>query len=97
MDFVDLIIKKRDNKKLSKDEINYFIKGVTDGTIPDYQISSMLMAIYLNGMDIEETSQLTMAMTNSGKTLDLSSVKGIKVDNIVPVALEILLPLYLPL
>ena len=80
MDFVDLIIKKRDNKKLSKDEINYFIKGVTDGTIPDYQISSMLMAIYLNGMDIEETSQLTMAMTNSGKTLDLSSIKGIKVD-----------------
>ncbi len=45
MDFVDLIIKKRDNKKLSKDEINYFIKGVTDGTIPDYQISSMLMAL----------------------------------------------------
>ena len=80
MDFVDLIIKKRDNKKLSKDEIIYFIKGVTDGTIPDYQISSMLMAIYLNGMDIEETSQLTMAMTNSGKTLDLSSIKGIKVD-----------------
>ena len=55
MDFVDLIIKKRDNKKLSKDEINYFVKGVTDNTIPDYQISSMLMAIYLNGMDIEET------------------------------------------
>lgn len=80
MDFVDLIIKKRDNKKLSKDEIIYFIKGVTDGTIPHYQISSMLMAIYLNGMDIEETSQLTMAMTNSGKTLDLSSIKGIKVD-----------------
>ena len=80
MDFVDLIIKKRDNKKLSKDEINYFVKGVTDNTIPDYQISSMLMAIYLNGMDIEETSQLTMAMTNSGKTLDLSSIKGIKVD-----------------
>ena len=75
MDFVDLIIKKRDNKKLSKDEINYFVKGVTDNTIPDYQISSMLMAIYLNGMDIEETSQLTMAMTNSGKTFGFKLYK----------------------
>lgn len=80
MNFIDLIIKKRDKKKLSKTEIDYFIKGVTDKTIPDYQISSMLMAIYLNGMDIEETSQLTMAMTNSGKVLDLSSIAGIKVD-----------------
>ena len=48
MDFVDLIIKKRDNKKLSKDEINYFIKGVTDGTIPDYQISSMFLVSFIS-------------------------------------------------
>lgn len=80
MNFLDLIIKKRDKLKLNKSEIEYFIKGVTYKTIPDYQISAMLMAICLNKMDIEETAMLTDAMTNSGKTLDLSTIDGIKVD-----------------
>lgn len=80
MNFLDLIIKKRDKLKLNKSEIEYFIKGVTHKTIPDYQISAMLMAICLNKMDIEETAMLTDAMTNSGKTLDLSTIDGIKVD-----------------
>ena len=75
-----LIIKKRDGEKLTKDEIDFFVKGVTDSSIPDYQISAMLMAIYFQNLDNEETSDLTMAMGNSGDNFDLSSVDGIKVD-----------------
>jgi len=80
MNIVDLIIKKRDGGKLTKDEIEFFIKGVTDSSIPDYQVSAMLMAIYFQNLDNEETSELTMAMAHSGGTFDLSSVEGIKVD-----------------
>ncbi len=80
MNIVDLIIKKRDGGKLTKDEIDFFIKGVTDSSIPDYQISAMLMAIYFQNLDNEETSALTMAMASSGSKFDLSSVDGIKVD-----------------
>ena len=80
MKILDLIIKKRDGYKLSKKEIDFFIKGVTDGSIPDYQTSAMLMAIYFNGLDSDETTELTLAMANSGKIFDLSSVSGIKVD-----------------
>lgn len=80
MNIVDLIIKKRDGRKLTKDEIEFFIKGVTDSSIPDYQVSAMLMAIYFQDLDNEETSELTMAMAHSGGTFDLSSVEGIKVD-----------------
>ena len=80
MNIVDLIIKKRDGEKLTKDEIDFFVKGVTDSSIPDYQISAMLMAIYFQNLDNEETSDLTMAMANSGDNFDLSSVDGIKVD-----------------
>ena len=80
MNIVDLIIKKRDGGKLTKDEIEFFIKGVTDSSIPDYQVSAMLMAIYFQDLDNEETSELTMAMAHSGGTFDLSSVEGIKVD-----------------
>lgn len=80
MNIVDLIIKKRDGGKLTKDEIEFFIKGVTDSSIPDYQISAMLMAIFFQNLDNEETSELTMAMAHSGGTFDLSSVEGIKVD-----------------
>lgn len=80
MDFRDLIIKKRDGKRLSEAEIDYFVKGTSVGTIPDYQISAMLMAIYLKGLDDEETAELTAAMTRSGKVLDLSGIRGIKVD-----------------
>lgn len=80
MNFVDSIIKKRDGGKLTKEEIAFFVKGVTDGTLPDYQISALLMAIFLKGMDTEETAQLTMEMAHSGGMFDLSALEGCKVD-----------------
>ena len=80
MNLVDLIIKKRDGGKLTKDEIEFFVSGVVDSSIPDYQTSAMLMAIYFQNLDSEETADLTRAMANSGDTFDLSSVEGIKVD-----------------
>lgn len=80
MDFQDIIIKKRDKQKLTKEEISFFIQGVTDGSLPDYQISALLMAILLNGMDAEETAQMTMEMAHSGASFDLSSLPGFKVD-----------------
>jgi len=78
--FCDLIIKKRNGLKLSKKEIDNIIKAFDVGEIPDYQMSAMLMAIYFQGMDINEIKYLTMAMVNSGKTIDLGSIPGIKVD-----------------
>ncbi|MCD8036249.1 MAG: thymidine phosphorylase [Clostridiales bacterium] len=80
MNIVDLIIKKRDGGKLTKEEIDFFVNGVTDSSIPDYQVSAMLMAIYFQNLDNEETSELTLAMAHSGSTFDLSSIEGIKVD-----------------
>ena len=80
MDFQDIIIKKRDKQKLTKEEISFFIHGITDGSLPDYQISALLMAILLNGMDAEETAQMTMEMAHSGALFDLSSLPGFKVD-----------------
>lgn len=80
MDFQDIIIKKRDKQKLTKEEISFFIQGVTDGSLPDYQISALLMAILLNGMDAEETAQMTMEMAHSGALFDLSNLPGFKVD-----------------
>lgn len=80
MNIVDLIIKKRDGGKLTKDEIGFFIKGVSNDSIPDYQTSAMLMAMFLKGMDDEETANLTLSMASSGETFDLSPVKGVKVD-----------------
>ena len=80
MNFVDIIIKKRDGGKLTAEESTFFVKGVTDGSLPDYQISALLMAILLKGMDAEETAHLTMEMANSGGMFDLSSVEGFKVD-----------------
>ena len=80
MNFVDIIIKKRDGGKLTAEEIAFFVKGVTDGSLPDYQVSALLMAILLKGMDAEETAHLTMEMANSGGMFDLSSVEGFKVD-----------------
>lgn len=80
MRIYDIIMKKRDGYELSKEEIEYFIDGFTNGEIPDYQISALLMAIYFSGMNEEETLNLTMAMANSGDMLDLSEIKGVKVD-----------------
>ena len=80
MRMVDIIEKKRENQQLSKEEIHFFIEGYTSKDIPDYQVSALLMAIYFNGMTNEEATNLTMAMLNSGDTIDLSKVDGIKVD-----------------
>ncbi len=80
MRIVDIIKKKRDGEKLSPEEIHFLIDGYVKGDIPDYQMSAMLMAIFLRGMDFEETQFLTEAMINSGKTVDLSGIHGPKID-----------------
>ena len=80
MDINEIIKKKRDQKELSKEEIDFFIKGYSSGDVPDYQASSLLMAIYLNGMSEREIYNLTMAMAHSGEIVDLSEIPGIKVD-----------------
>lgn len=80
MNTIELIRKKRDGKELSKGEISYLIKDYTAGKIPDYQFSAFLMATFLNSLNKKETSHLTEAMLNSGKVVNLSSIKGIKVD-----------------
>src|ERR1044072_5604254 len=79
MRVVDVIAKKRDVCTLSREEIDFFVSGVTRGTLPDYQASALLMAIVLRGMTIEETSWLTDAMVNSGNGVDLSDIPGVKV------------------
>ncbi len=76
----ELIKKKRDGKALSKEEIKFLIDGYTKGKIPDYQISAFLMAVYFQGLNFEETNNLTSSMINSGKTFDLSVIPGYKVD-----------------
>lgn len=76
----DIIVKKRDGEKLSAEEIKFVVDGYTRGDIPDYQMSALMMAILLRGMDREETLELTMAMRDSGETLDLSAIKGVKAD-----------------
>lgn len=80
MNIIDIIVKKRDGGKLSREEINYFIRGCVDGSIPDYQSAALLMAVFLRGMDEEETFFLTHAMAQSGDVLDLSNIPGIKID-----------------
>lgn len=77
---IDIIEKKRDGHELSKEEIEFFVNGYTDNTIPDYQISALLMAIYFQGMNERERGDLTMAMVESGDQIDLSKIDGIKVD-----------------
>src|SRR5437016_1153497 len=79
MRVVDVIAKKRDGCTLSREEIDFFVNGVTRGTLPDYQASALLMAIVLRGMTIEETSWLTDSMVNSGDRVDLSDIPGVKV------------------
>lgn len=80
MRMVDVIAKKRDGKELTKEEIEFFIKGYTDGEIPDYQASSFAMATYFQDMTDNERAYLTMAMVESGDQIDLSEIEGIKVD-----------------
>ncbi len=80
MHIVDIIAKKRDHHELSKPEIQFFIDGLTSGQIANYQASALLMAIYLNGMNAQETAYLTDAMLHSGKRFDLSSIGKICVD-----------------
>lgn len=80
MRMVDIIEKKRDGGELTKAEIEFFIQGYVKGEIPDYQVSALLMAIYFQDMTDEERSNLTMAMVESGDTIDLSNISGVKVD-----------------
>ncbi|PHA73557.1 pyrimidine-nucleoside phosphorylase [Bacillus toyonensis] len=80
MRMVDLIAKKRDGQALTTEEINFIVEGYTNGDIPDYQVSSLAMAIFFQDMNDQERADLTMAMVNSGDTIDLSAIEGIKVD-----------------
>ena len=77
---VDIIIKKRDKGELTDEEINFFVQGFVKGDIPDYQVSAWAMAVLLNGMTPQETTNLTLAMVHSGRILDLTGVVDIAVD-----------------
>ena len=76
----DIIQKKKQGLSLTKEEIDFWIKNYTKNEIPDYQVSSLLMAICLKGMNEEETSNLTNAMLYSGDVIDLSEIEGVKID-----------------
>ena len=76
----DVIEKKRDGEELTFEEIKFFIDGYCEGKIPDYQAAAILMAIFIKGMNSRETADLTYIMASSGDTVDLSEIKGIKID-----------------
>jgi len=80
MRMYDLIAKKRDGLSLTGEEIDFIIRGFTNGDIPDYQMSAFLMAVYLRGMTDEETARMTLAMAHSGDMVDLSGIEGVKAD-----------------
>lgn len=80
MRIVDIIAKKQARESLTQEEIRFVVEGFTEGSIPDYQMSAWLMAVYFAGMDEEEASYLTLAMVESGDQIDLSAIEGIKVD-----------------
>jgi pyrimidine-nucleoside phosphorylase len=77
---VDLIQRKRDGEELAPEEIEFLVEGYTNGDIPDYQMSSFLMAVFFSGMSDREVSRLTECMLRSGDTVDLSAIPGVKVD-----------------
>ncbi len=80
MRFLEIIESKREGNELTHEEIKFWVEGFVDGTVPDYQVSALLMAILFKGMSAKETADLTLAMMHSGDVLDLSSIQGIKVD-----------------
>lgn len=80
MNIIDIIAKKRDKLALTRQEIKFFIKSLVNHKVEDYQASTLLMAVYLNGMNHEEIVNLTKAMTSSGEVIDLSDIPGVKVD-----------------
>lgn len=80
MEMIDILYKKRNGEVLNKKEINYFVQGYNEERIPDYQMSALLMAIYFKGMDKTETVNLTNSIIDSGDTIDLSMIEGLKVD-----------------
>ena len=76
----DLILKKRNGQELTKEEIDFFVQGYTKGEITDYHAAALLMAIYLNGMNGKETTDLTMAMANSGEMMDCHEIADLVID-----------------
>ena len=80
MNTVSIITRKRDGYELSRDEIKYIVDGYTSGSVPDYQMSAFLMAVYFRGMNKRETVDLTDIMRVSGDIVDLSGIRGVKVD-----------------
>ena len=80
MNFLEILEKKKDKKELSKEEIQYFVTAYTNNQVTDYQVAALMMAIYLNGMTDQETTDLTLAMAHSGKILDLSTLGTVIVD-----------------